>query len=167
MRDAAASYHETVPSTAIAVLLAIPAAAMWLVLLAQLLGAPLGGDPAPIWLLVALALVLSFAARWFRALELRLDADGIAVAYGPFRARRSWDQVSHLELDESGGFYGGYGVRLGWRKGCLVWVFSTIGTPQVAVVPTAPGPRGLVVSTRRPHDVLALAAPHLQARGAR
>lgn len=157
------TYQETVRSTLIAVLLAVPAAFVWLLLLAQLLAAPLRGEPAPTWLLLALAALLSSSALWFRAMHLRLDADGIDVAYGPFRARRGWGEVSHLEHDAAGGFYGGYGVRFGWREGRSVWVFSTVDTPQVAVVPARKRARGLVVSTRRPHDVLAIAERHLRA----
>lgn len=163
-RAAVVAYRETVPSTVIAVLLSVPAVALWLLLAAQLLGAPLGGEAAPLWLLLALALVMSAAARWFRALEVRLDHDGVSVAYGPFRARRAWRDVSHLECDEAGGFYGGYGVRFGWRQGRLVWVFSTIGTAQVVVVPSSP--RGLVFSTQQPAQVLAEAQRYLDGGGA-
>lgn len=159
-----APHVERLTSYGIAGTLGAAGALLWALALAQAARGPLGGDPAPTWFYVALATLMSALALAFRRLEVVLDDTGVQVRYGPFRRRLAWEDVSSVEHDASGGFYGGWGVRYGWRRGRGVWAYTAIGLAAVAFVTRDGRGPGLVVSTRDADGLVGAALERWRAR---
>ena len=163
MRD---RFEEHVPGGVVAGVLGSVAAVMVGLTLAQLTLGPLGSDPAPTWFYAALAGLFLLVTRWFARLHVRLDADGVYAAYGPFRRRVAWRDVERVEEDRPEAFYGGWGVRFWRREGRPTLVFNVIGGRHVAVVARQGAGSGLVFATREPDRALAVAQVWLErARG--
>lgn len=158
------AYVERVPSGILFVALVVVAVVTGGTGVAQLVRGPLGSDPAPTWFYLGFAAVFGFLALAFRRLVVRLDRQGVRVAYGVFRRQIAWRDVESVDRDEPAAFFG-YGVRFGRNRGRWVWVFNVIGGPRVVVTTFEGGPASLIFSTRRPDEVLAVAHEHLQSDG--
>jgi len=50
--------------------------------------------------------------------------------------------------------YGGWGIRLGMIRGKPVWVYNTFGGIRVAFLAKGDKPRGMVVTTRNPEELM-------------
>jgi hypothetical protein len=157
-------YQEQRTSLGITILLGLASSLLAMVLITQLIYGPLGTKPAPTWFLASLTALFALVTVNFRHITLTLTEEKVEVRYGVFRTTRRWGQVIACEMDEKHNFYG-WGLRFGKYKCQWVWVYNVIGGPRVVFLTEKNKPRGLLVSTRNPEEVVRIASARIQAGG--
>jgi hypothetical protein len=151
-------YRETVPAFFMAVLFLVIACWMGFTLYRQINYGPIGSRPAPdsfyvVGIIFALLIGLNFSA-----IRIRLTDIDVHVSYGVFGKTLAWKDVATCEIDTSSVVrYGGWGVRLGFIHGKAVTVYNTFGGTRVAFLTKGSKPRGLVVTTRNPDELMRVA----------
>ena len=151
-------YRETVPAYFMAVIFLAIACLMGFALYHQINFGPVGVKPAPnsfyvVGIILALLIGLNFSA-----IRIRLTHDDVHVAYGVFGKTLAWRNVAKCEIDTSSVVrYGGWGIRLGFIHGKPVSVYNTFGGTRVAFLAKGSKPRGLVVATRNPDELMRIA----------
>ena len=81
------------------------------------------------------------------------------------KASSVWAAVA-CEADEEDSFYG-WGIRLGRYKHHWVWVYNVIGGPRVVFLNGRRKPKGLIVSTAHPDEVISISNTRIQAVSSR
>jgi len=155
-------YREERNSLGITLILGLVTLLMTMFLVAQLIYGPLGTKPAPTWFLAALTMLFALLTVNFRHVTLTLMQDKVEVRYGIFGASRRWEDVVACEEDEKNYFYG-WGIRLGRYKHHWVWVYNVIGGPRVVFLTGRSKPKGLIVSTAHPDEVISISNTRIQA----
>lgn len=122
----------------------------------QLAHGPIGSRPAPTWLLGAFALAFFLLTLNFSYIRIQMTAGGVFVHYGVFGKHLPWTAVTVCEEDTLNAVYG-WGIRFGKYKGQWVWIYNVIGGDRVAFLTRGNSPRGLIVSTARPAEVIRMA----------
>ena len=121
----------------------------------QMVEGPVGTDPAPNWLLIALVLVFLAIGANFATLSVRVDLYGVTAGYGIIRHNVSWGNIAGCHLDGASAVrYGGWGIRTGWVDGKKRLVYNIIGTPRVVVEKRQGKYDEFVFSTRHPEAVI-------------
>lgn len=148
-------YQETVPAYGmIAIFLAV---AGWMAfsLHYQLNHGPLGSNPAPNAAYAAGIAFVVLIGLNFSAIRIRLTDVDVRASYGVFSKTLSWKEIETCEKDSSPALrYGGWGIRMGILNGKPVTVYNTFGGTRVAFLTRGSKPRGLVVSTRNPEELM-------------
>ena len=159
-------YREARNSLGITLILGLVTLLMAMFLVAQLVYGPLGTKPAPTWFLAALTILVAVLTVNFRHVTLTLTQDKVEVRYGLFGASRRWEDVVGCEADEENSFYG-WGIRLGRYRHHWVWVYNVIGGPRVVFLTDRNKPKGLIVSTAHPDEVMRISNSRIQAAQSR
>ena len=124
---------------------------------------PIGGDDsAPGWFYIMMFgffLAMELLVINFYSLTISITTEGVTAAYGLFRRHIPWDNVAGYELDRGSALwrYGGYGIRIGWRKSGAVLVYNTMHSSLIVLeLGSSRGYRYFGFSTRHPDEVMAL-----------
>ena len=150
--------RETVPDYFTAVIFLAIACWMGFTLYHQVNYGPVGAKPAPnsfyaIGIILALLIGINFSA-----IRIRLTDADVRVSYGLFGKTLAWKDVASCETDTQSALrYGGWGIRLGMIRGKPVWVYNTFGGTRVAFLTKGDKPRGMVVTTRNPEELMRVA----------
>jgi len=148
-------YRETVPAYFMAVIFLAIACWMGFSLYYQSNYGLIGSRPAPnnfyvIGIVFALLIGLNFSA-----IRIRLTDVDVHVSYGLFGKTIAWKDIATCEKDASSvARYGGWGIRLGFVHGKPVTVYNTFGGTRVAFLTRSGKPRGLVVTTLNPEELM-------------
>jgi len=126
----------------------------------HLIAGPLGARPAPIVVQAALSVFFLLMTINFRKLTITITESGVKVYYGVFGTTRQWKDIAACERDEVNAVYG-WGIRFGMYKKQWVWVYNVIGGPRVVFVAKSKKPRGLIISTANPDEVIAAASKQI------
>ena len=126
----------------------------------QLINGPVGTKPAPNWFLGTMSLVFVLLTINFSSIHTLITSEGIRVKYGLFGCFRSWDQIKSCEQDEKKHFYG-WGIRFGKYKRKWVWVYNMIGGSRVVFIARSKKPRGLIISTKKPEELITAAEKYI------
>lgn len=153
-------YREKRASTGIFLLLLFVTIVMIAYFLVQLIYGPVGSDPAPTFFLAGFALFFILLTINFRYISIKLTDEYIKVSYGIFSKTLNWVDVVDCEEDEKNHFYG-WGIRFGRYKKQWVWVYNVIGGPRIVFLTGKKNPRGLIVSTKNPQEILNIAKERL------
>ena len=151
-------YRETVPAYFMAVLFWVIACWMGFNLYHQINYGPVGSRPAPnsfyaVGIIIAILIGLNFGA-----IRIRLTDVDVHVSYGVFGKTLAWKDIASCEIDTSSVIrYGGWGIRLGFIQGKPVTVYNTFRGTRVAFLNKGSKPRGLVVTTRNPEELMRVA----------
>ena len=148
-------YRETVPSYFIMALFLVIAVWMGFNLYYQINYGPIGSRPAPnTSYIIGIPLALLFGIN-FSAIRIRLTDVDARISYGLFSKTLAWKDVATREKDTSSIVrYGGWGIRLGFIHGKPVTVYNTFGGTRVAFLTRSRKPRGMVVTTRNPEELM-------------
>jgi hypothetical protein len=148
-------YRETVPAYGIAAIFLAVAICMGFSLYYQINYGPIGSRPAPNSVyIIGAALALLFGLN-FSAIRIRLTDVDAHVSYGLFGKTLAWKDVAKCERDDRSMVrYGGWGIRLGFIHGKPVTVYNTFFGSRVAFLTKGRKPRGLVVTTRNPEELM-------------
>ena len=155
-------YQERRRSWGITFILGASTLLLTAVLIAQCVYGPLGTKPAPTWFLATLVGLFALLTLIFRQITLTLIEDKVEVRYGIFSTARRWEHLIACEEDEQNAFYG-WGIRFGRYKHNWVWVYNVMGGPRVAFLTGKRKPKGLIVSTTNPGDVIRIANAQIRA----
>jgi len=148
-------YEERILSRWNVVIMGIVIIALLVPLVWQLVEGPIGADPAPNWLLIALTILFVAIGTNFATLTVRVDLHGVTAGYGIMRHNVSWGNIAGCRLDEASAVrYGGWGIRTGWVDGKKRLVYNIIGAPRVVVEKRQGKYDEFVFSTRSPEVVM-------------
>ena len=112
-------------------------------------------DGAPVWLMPSMAVLFVVFTINFMWLTIRITAEEVVVSYGLFRYRVRWHDIEDCYADEASAvWYGGYGVRVGWRAGKRRLIYNTIGDPRVVLLTRSTPTPEFVFSTAYPDEVI-------------
>jgi hypothetical protein len=105
-----------------------------ILLVAQIIGGPLGSNPAPDWFFLIMFLLFGGLTFNFRRMVTRITAGGVTVSYGIARRTIPIGNIVECYTDRALAIkYGGWGIRL-WRgKGKWKLVYSVVGSPLVVL----------------------------------
>jgi len=151
-------YRETVPAYFLSVIFLAIACWMGVTLYQQINYGPVGAKPAPssfyvVGMILALLIGLNFSA-----IRIRLTHDDVHVSYGVFGKTLAWTDVATCEIDSRlGARYDRWAIRFGVINGHPVIVYNTFGGTRVAFLAKGSKPRGMVVATRNPHELIRVA----------
>ena len=115
---------------------------------------PLGDNPMPDWLYPVIAvffLAIGFIVANFIRLTISLTPQGITASYGCFRHFEPWDNIAEVERDDS--FYGGWGIRAGYKNGGRVLIYNVMGAPVLSLKLTSGRRKYFGFSTKHPDEV--------------
>jgi hypothetical protein len=151
-------YRETVPAYGMAAIFLVIACWMGFNLYYQINYGPIGSRPAPNNVYVAGIVIALLIGLNFSAIRIRLTDVDVHVAYGLFGKTLAWKHVASCGIDTQSVLrYGGWGIRLGMIRGKPVWVYNTFGGTRVAFLTRGRKPRGMVVTTRNPEELIRVA----------
>lgn len=149
-------FTEKIFSKGLTIILSLVILVMAAVTVVQAISGPVGTKPAPTWVLIAFTLLFFLVTLNFLYLKIVLDEKGIRVSYGIFSSFRKWEDVDSCELDDKNYFYG-WGVRFGRYKKQWIWIYNVIGGPRIFFIMKGKKPRGLMVSSKKPEEILRIA----------
>ena len=163
-------YKEIIPFHLATLIIGIFAAislSLLVLLLYQVLGGPVGDNPAPDWFYIVMFLFfaeLTYFVTNFNKLAIRITTQSITVGYGILRRTIPWDDVNGCYQDESSaiGSYGGWGIRMGKVKGRWRLVYNVMGCPTVVLELDKGRFKEFVFSTRNPEMVLEIAKQQIR-----
>ncbi len=152
-------YRETIPAYGMVAIFLVIACSMGFSLYHQINYGPIGSKPAPDNLYAIGCIVALLIGANFSAIRIRLTDLDVHVSYGLFGKTLPWHDVASCEIDRGAAAlrYGGWGIRLGMIKGKPVWVYNTFGGTRVAFLTSGRKPRGMVVTTRNPEELMRVA----------
>lgn len=145
-------YKETCPSKGITVILGL----FTLVILAMAIFSPLKEDPVVNWILISTAILFVLLTINFSFITILLSDSGVKVSYGIFSSSLPWKEISNCETDQKNYFYG-WGLRFGKYKKNWIWIYNVIGGQRVVFLTDRNKPKGLMVSTQNPQEIIDIA----------
>lgn len=150
-------YEEKIFSKLNALIFTVIVGLLLYTFICQLLGEPLGNDPAPNEFLIFMIFLFVFIGINFSTLTITIDDHHIIVGYGIIKKIILREEVEKCYLDEASAiFYGGWGIRFGRVKGKWRLVYNTIGDPRVVIALRNGWYKEFVFSTRNPQDIIKL-----------
>lgn len=153
-------YKERLFSKGIFIILSFFTLLMAIYLFSQIIIGPLGPKPAPNWILIILVVFFVLCTINFSYINTSLTQEYIKVNYGIFSMRLNWSDIKECELDEKNSFYG-WGVRFGKYKGRWVYIYNVIGGSRIAFISKHKKPRGLIISTKKPQEIIRIAKEYI------
>jgi len=130
--------------------------AIFLVLLIyQIVKAPIGNRPAPNWLYLSLFLLFLGITFIFNTLSIKITSKSINVSFGILRYSTTWENVENCFLDKTSAiWYGGWGIRLAKAENKWRLIYNVIGVPRVVISLRKGGCREFAFSTKNPEEVI-------------
>ena len=125
-------------------------------LIHQLLFGPTGTKSVPTYILIFLVVLFALSTINFSRIRIRLTDSGMSVYYGILGSERKWSDFTTCEKDGKNYFYG-WGIRFGRYKKQWVWIYNVVGGPRVAFITSKSNPKGLIVSTLKPEEIVRIA----------
>jgi hypothetical protein len=106
-------------------------------------------------LFVIMFLVFLFLTINFSRLIIRVNFQGITVAYGIIKKTIPWENIEGIEIDKTSAIkYGGAGIRTARIKGEWVLVYNVIGGPRCVLKLKEGRFKKFVFSTKNPEEVV-------------
>jgi hypothetical protein len=150
-----AIYEEKIYSRVITAVIGSVTVIMFLLLIYQVLVAPIGSNPAPNLLLLGLGLLFLVITINFSRMIIRITPEFVSVKYGISRQKVSWENIQKCYLDKSSALaYGGSGIRIAKVEGKKRIVYSVVGGPRVVISLKKGTYDELAFSTRNPDEVI-------------
>ena len=118
----------------------------------------LGERPAPLWLflaVVAAMILVTLTLANLATLSIKMTGEYAIVAFGIFRRKIRWENISKCDLDRAGSvhYFGNWGVGLGLVGGHLRRMLTVPGSPRVVLELKKGKVSEFAFSTRNPDAV--------------
>ena len=119
----------------------------------------LGERPASLWFflaVVAAMIVVTLTLANLATLSIKMTGEYAIVAFGIFRRKIKWENVSKCDLDRAGSihYFGNWGVGLGLVGGHLRRMLTVPGSPRVVLGMKHSKVSEFVFSTKNPDAVM-------------
>ena len=123
----------------------------------QIFIGPLGGNPAPTWVLGLFFVLFLFLTVNFSIMTLRLTPEFLSASFGVLRYTVSWENVESCTREEAPLWIFGWGVRFEKSRGKRRLSYTVPQTPQLVFSLKDKNFREFIISTKNPEKVLELA----------
>lgn len=161
-----AIYREVIPflvAKVIAILMGALSIVFLVLLLVQILGTPIGKNPAPDWMYLILS-VIFLGTTWLvynlRELTISINKSSVIVSYGRISYSIAFDNIETATIDTSPGIaYGGWGIRMAKIKGESALIYNVIAQPRVILNLKSGRFKRFAFSTKQPDEVIKLIHP--------
>lgn len=123
----------------------------------QIFIGPLGGNPAPTWILGLFFALFLFLTVNFSIMTLRLTPEFLSASFGVLRYTVSWENVESCTQEEAPLWIFGWGIRFEKSRGKRRLSYTIPQTPQLKFILRDKNFREFIFSTKTPEKVLELA----------
>ena len=123
----------------------------------QIFIGPLGGNPAPTWVLGLFFVLFLFLIVNFSIMTLRLTPEFLSASFGVLKYTVSWENVENCTREEAPLWIFGWGVRFEKSRGKRRLSYTVPQTPQLVFSLKDKNFREFIISTKNPEKVLELA----------
>jgi hypothetical protein len=150
-------YEEKLFSKWITIILTSATAIMFFFLVYQLVERPIGGKPAPTWILLVIGLIFLGLTINFSRIIIRMTPEHVSIGYGIFKHEIPWETVENCYIDETSAVrYGGSGIRVTKVGDKKRIVYSVVGSPRVVLSLKEGTYKEVAFSTRNPDQVMSI-----------
>ena len=158
-------YEEKLTCTGFIVILGASTLLMIYLLVLQVVGVSIGGDPDPIWIQVVTTLLLLGATVNSWRLVIRITSQAMTVRLGVFHETVPLDKIMGCARDTVSWIrYGGFGVRRAIIYNKRRRIYNTIGVPRVVISLRGYKFHEIAFSTQEPERICAVVAQILADR---
>jgi hypothetical protein len=88
-----------------------------------------------LWNLIIISILFIFISIVFRSLKISIDQEKLSISYGFIKYKILISKIKEFSIDDKYGIkYGGYGIRLGKKKGLWFTAFILPGTKRISLI---------------------------------